>query len=270
MHKQAIGFLQNPDINIDKSQHNKHLSNGIKPSIVEVYFPSRDTSYPYFNDIFDLKVGDAVYVEGKLEGCIGRVIKVSHHFKIRISDYKRVISLVDTKLSGELFLSASHFISFDKNTIPYKKIVSWFTAPSDDYMYFSDEGDECFPLDDLSQMYIYGETGEKGYEYFRENRVVYLSVDNGKGKAIVKGRKYYELDFDYKDRHIINLCCPCYCTCYCKHEVAAMLQLRETLSFIEKNYADSYNSYFAAISKDEFLNTVMNNHNCGKISFEIS
>ena len=37
----------------------------------------------------------------------------------------------------------------------------------------------------------------------------------------------------------------------CKHEFAAMLQLRETLELIEKNYGDEYErtGYFAAVNK---------------------
>ena len=36
-----------------------------KKSIVQVYFPHRGMGWAYYNDSFDLKVGDFVYVEGK-------------------------------------------------------------------------------------------------------------------------------------------------------------------------------------------------------------
>ena len=41
------------------------------------------------------------------------------------------------------------------------------------------------------------------------------------------------------------------CSYNCKHEFAAMLQLRETLELIEKNYGDEYErtGYFAAVNK---------------------
>lgn len=37
-----------------------------KKAVVQVYFPHRGMGWAYYNDSFDLKVGDFVYVEGKL------------------------------------------------------------------------------------------------------------------------------------------------------------------------------------------------------------
>ena len=62
-------------------------------SLVQVYFPDRGQSYTYYNDLFDLHVGDRVWVEGRLEKCIGVVAKVMYNFKIKLSEYKRVIYL---------------------------------------------------------------------------------------------------------------------------------------------------------------------------------
>lgn len=55
----------------------------------------------------------------------------------------------------------------------------------------------------------------------------------------------------YHDGEISNLICSCFCSYICKHEFAAMLQLRETLELIEKHYAALYeqSGYFAAVSK---------------------
>lgn len=92
-----------------------------RKSVVEVHFPSRDRSYPYFNDSFDLKKGDIVFVDGKLEGIRGIVVNVNYNFKIKLSDYKRVIAVADTRVKGELFFAGSHLISFDRQTIPYSK-----------------------------------------------------------------------------------------------------------------------------------------------------
>ena len=66
------------------------------PSVVQVYFESRDRSWTYYNDRFDLHEGDLVYVEGKLEGVRGRVVEVSYNFRIKLADYKRVIAVADT------------------------------------------------------------------------------------------------------------------------------------------------------------------------------
>ena len=63
-----------------------------------------------------------VFVDGKLEGLIGVVEEVSLSFKIRISDYKRVIGKADTSVCGELFFGENTFIAFDRSIIPYEKL----------------------------------------------------------------------------------------------------------------------------------------------------
>ena len=76
-------------------------------SVVQVFFPDRNASYAYFNDRFDLQPGDLVYVEGKLEGFQGRVESVSHNFKIKLSDYKRVIGRAETSKKIRSFSSST-------------------------------------------------------------------------------------------------------------------------------------------------------------------
>ena len=44
----------------------------------------------------------------------------------------------------------------------------------------------------------------------------------------------------YRNGEISQLICSCFCSYNCKHEFAVMLQLRETLELIEKNYGDEY------------------------------
>lgn len=45
-----------------------------RKSVVRIHFSSRNMTLSYYNDAFDLKVGDIVYVDGKLEGLRGRVV----------------------------------------------------------------------------------------------------------------------------------------------------------------------------------------------------
>ena len=71
------------------------------------------------------------------------------------------------------------------------------------------------------------------------------------------------------DGEISNLKCSCFCSGACKHEFAAMLQLKESLELITENYEDEYNGYFAIISKGVFMNTVMNKKVSGKISLGV-
>ena len=65
------------------------------PSLVRVYFADRGAEYTYYNDAFDLREGDIVYVEGKLEGVCGQVTGVNRNFRIHLSDYKRVVGRAD-------------------------------------------------------------------------------------------------------------------------------------------------------------------------------
>ena len=77
------------------------------------------------------------------------------------------------------------------------------------------------------------------------------SIDDTKGYAIVEGSEAYEVEFVYRNGEISHLICSCFCSYNCKHEFAAMLQLRETLELIEKNYGNEYErtGYFAAVNK---------------------
>ena len=54
-------------------------------SLVQIRFPSRNMTLAYFNDRFDLRRGDLVYVDGKLEGHRGIVVDIAYNFKIKLS-----------------------------------------------------------------------------------------------------------------------------------------------------------------------------------------
>ena len=239
-------------------------------SLVDIRFPVRNMTLSYYNDQFDLAPGDLVYVDGKLEGLLGHVVSVNRHFKIKLSDYKRVIAKVDTHIQGQLNLCGSHAVSFDRNVIPYSKVVSWFKAPSfDEEEYITGEEGGGFLLEDLSSMKIRQEIAERGHDYYRNNKVAYLCLDGIHGKAIVTGSEPYEIEFDFIDGEISNLVCNCFCTYCCKHEFAAMLQLRETLDMIRKHYDDQYarTGYFAALSKSAFLTYVLDHTQTGTFTF---
>lgn len=223
-----------------------------RKSVVQVHFPGRGSSLAYYNDMFDLHVGDFVYVEGKLEGQRGRVTNVSYNFKIRLADYKRIIALVDTSVKGQFHFAGSHFVTFDRCAIPYEKVIRWFKAPisvEDDFV--SGNDDSSFRLDDLKGMNVTTAIAERGHDYYMDNHVLYISIDGARGHAIVEGSEAYEVEFAYHNGEISQLTCSCYCSYPCKHEFAAMLQLRETLERIEKNYAAEYEhtGYFAAMFK---------------------
>lgn len=223
-----------------------------RKSLVQVRFPGKGMALSYYNDRFDLKVGDLVYVDGKLEGQLGRVTDVNYNFKIKISEYKNVIAVVDTEVHGQFYMAGSHFVAFDPAVLPKEQIAMWFKAPAkegDEYVSGSD--DTSFRLDDLKGMGVNATIAERGHEYYIENRVRYICLNGSQGYAIVEGNESYAIEFEYHNGEISRLICDCPCSYNCKHEFAAMLQLRETLDIIDKHYAEEFErtGYFAAITK---------------------
>lgn len=238
-------------------------------SVVRVHFPQRNMTLAYYNDRFDLHRGDLVYVDGKLEGMRGRVVDVNYNFRIDLADYKRVIAVADTSVSGRFVLAGSHLVTFDRAAIPRRKVVSWFKAPpKPDTKYVSGSDESSFPLRELHRMRIDIAVAERGQAYYAENRVRYLCLDGMKGYALVEGKEPYDVEFVYSDGMIYALTCSCYCVGCCKHEVAAMLQLRETLDCIEKNYAEEYAAAgcFAAVAKDVLFSYAVNNETRGVLT----
>lgn len=240
-------------------------------SVVRVHFPQRNMTLAYYNDRFDLHCGDLVYVDGKLEGQRGRVVDVNYNFRINLANYKRVIGVADTDVSGRFTLAGSHVVTFDRTALPRRKVMSWYKAPpkpDTEYAYGSD--DSAFPLRELHRMRIDMAVAERGHGYYAENRVRYLCLDGMKGYALVEGTEPYDVEFVYSDGMIYALTCSCYCAGGCKHEFAAMLQLRETLEEIESDpelsaeYART--GYVAAVSREAFFTYAIDGKKTGSIT----
>jgi uncharacterized Zn finger protein len=100
-------------------------------------------------------------------------------------------------------------------------------------------------------MKITSAVAERGRECYLNNKVRYICIDGTRGYAIVEGTRGYEVEFEYRGGNISGLTCSCFCSYDCKHEFAAMLQLKESLEIIARNYAEEYErtNYFAAINK---------------------
>jgi len=227
------------------------------PSVVKVFFSGRNVAYSYYNDAFDLKAGDLVYVEGKLEGIPGRVTEVNRNFKIRLSDYKRVLAVIDTEVHGTFFTAGSHMVTFDRNALPYDQAFSWFKAPQDeaeeDYAHGQDE--TSFMLGNWQDAGFDPAVAERGHSYYMDNKVRYLTLNGNRGKAIVEGREIYEVEFSFSGGEIRGLTCSCFCSGKCKHEFAVLLQLQDLLKDIEEHYGSRYeeSGYFAAITRSVFF-----------------
>lgn len=266
-----IGFIKEHSGNQKTEPLSKMEQQAATPrkSIVQVYFAGRNMTLAYYNDRFDLHCGDIVYVDGKLEGMRGRVKSVNYNFKIKVSDYKRVIGVADTAVHGQFFLAGNHVIAFDRTTLPADRVLTWYKAPvTEEGEFVSSSDDTAFPLDDLQKMRVREVIAERGYDYYVENLVRYICLDGTKGFAIVEGNSAYEVEFEYRDGMISNLTCSCFCSYPCKHEVAAMLQLKEILQRINEHYAEEYKrtGYFAAMSKTELFRMAFEGKECGSFT----
>ncbi|MGN1443091.1 MAG: SWIM zinc finger domain-containing protein [Acutalibacteraceae bacterium] len=227
-----------------------------KKSVVNVFFSSRNLVLPYYNDQFDLQKGDYVYVSGKLSGQLGMVTEVTYCFKIRLSDYERVIAVADTKIKGEFYGVGSDFITFDSSALPYKKVLSWLKPPAlfpEEYVQGSETRSFC--LDDLSSMKADGRTVERARDCLADGKIKYVSVCGKHGRAIAVGREVYEIELKIDNGMISDLFCSCYHTDYCCHSVAAVFRLREILDIIENDYRTEYekNGCFCVVDKNLFL-----------------
>ena len=235
--------------------------------LVQVCFPERNQTLTYFNDQFDLKRGDFVFVDGKLEGVRGIVREVNKNFKIKVADYKKVISVADTNVSGQVHMAGSHFVSLGADVLPYEKIRTWYLPPiKEEDEYETGNDDTVIVLDKLGDMKVSQAVWERGHEYYMDNHVRYICVADGRGKTIVEGEHAYEVEFDIADSEIRNLICTCPCGYTCKLEVAAMMQLKETLDLIDKHYADLHHGYFSAIVKGDLFRFAIDSHETGSFT----
>lgn len=238
-------------------------------SVVSVFFPARGFSCSYYNDCFCLSRGDLVFVEGKLEGLVGRIEEVNRSFKIRLSDYKKVIAKADTHVNGELFFGKDSFIAFDRSVIPYEKVRSWFLPPvAEEEEYVRGTDDVFFPAEALFPSAVSKEIFERGIECCNKRRVAYLCLDRNRVRALVLGRNVYEVEFEYKSGEIGNFNCSCWNGGICKHDVAAAVALEEALKTIEEQYSEEYKNsgYFAAVDRVVFDDRAVHGKERGKIT----
>lgn len=241
-----------------------------RKSLVSVRFEKNNRVLPYYNDKFDLHKGDIVFVDGKLEGERGFVEEVNYNFKIKLSDYKKVVALADTTVKGKFFFAGDYFISFDESVIPYEKVITWLKPPvvDEEEIVVSGEDEEGFLLEkDISELKVPYNVKEKGIDYYLDGRVIYLSVAGNIGKAIVDGTNIYEIEFTYKNGEVSNFICDCYCSCACKHIVAVIMQLKNILKTVEENYKEQYQDYFSAVTSYELFKVTRSYSKKGSIDF---
>lgn len=199
-------------------------------SMVRVEFDNAGYKLTYFNDRFDLKPGDRVFVSGKLAGKVGVICSVTTKFRIKLSEYERVIALAQTPVHGTYRPIADKMLSYDSNALSPEAFRTWVLPPEEPS---EDPDDEVFygdgfviPLDDPHNAEdVDHAVFERALEYCRSGKIGYVSVRDGVGRAYVEGSKWYELEFCLRDNHIEDAYCGCPFPGLCKHLLAVAIML---------------------------------------------
>ena len=255
--KQAIGFSNRSEPAPAPAAPAPAAAAAPVRCLAEVHFPSEDKHYPYYNDLFDLKVGDAVFVSGKFAGKLGFVTSVTTRFKIDLAYYKKVVAKPEFRFSGSFTPVLSMMLSPGSAAFPdAATLKSWVQPPKDG------DGEEinqivvgdgfAFDLEDFEQDDEVDEAKvERALEYCREGRVRYLSLQNGVGTAFVEGSVWYEVNFRYVEGQIWDMYCDCPCPGLCKHDIAVLVVLRALLRqpelFDESDFTAIDQSFFSKI-----------------------
>jgi hypothetical protein len=214
-------------------------------SVVTVEFDN-GKEYPYYNDKFNLKVGDIVFVDGKLAGKAGRVVKVTTKFKISLKYYKFVVAKLNLDIHGSFAKVESFMLCKGNNVVPFEQIKSWFVPPvandEDEEEFILGEGYEC-PINDISLGdEIDSEEWHEAIETLVSNNVKFITVNNGIGHAIVKNHKTHIVDFTIADGRIKDIFCDCIKPDFCRHAVAVCLAID---TFIEENHIEETDDFSA-------------------------
>ena len=229
-------------------------------SLVRVRFEDFDRELTYFNDRFDLSCGDRVFVSGKLYGKPGFITSVTTKFKIRLSDYERVIALAQTPIHGAYKSVADKMLSYDSNALSPEAFRTWVLPPTEEVL---DEDDDVIygdgyeiPLDEPHNADgVDHAVFDRALEYCRSGKIGYVSVKDGVGRAFVQGKEWYELEFRLRGNAITEAYCSCPYPGLCKHLLAVAIML----SVISRNGDIDMDRDFVLIDKNRFFEMIKHN-----------
>lgn len=199
-------------------------------SLVSVHFDGEDRERTYYNDRFDLQPGDRVFVSGKQKGKPGTVGSVTTRFRIRLSDYDRVLSVAQAPVHGRFSPRGAMMLSYDPDTLSPEDFRKWVLPPEektdgaeDEIVY--GEGYEI-PLDaPVAAEGFDPDVLDRAVGYVHEDRIGYVSVRRGVGRAFVRGTRWYETEFVLKNGMITEAYCECPFPGLCKHLLAVTVLL---------------------------------------------
>ncbi|MBR4726484.1 MAG: hypothetical protein IK080_01185 [Clostridia bacterium] len=225
--------------------------------IAKIRFKEANIALDYYNDAFYLEPGDKVFVTGKYYGKLGFVERVTTHFRIDKTKYKKVIAKPDLRITGSFQRVNDKMISFDTNfdADRFGAIMIPPRDPDDDpEEILCGEGWrvelDCFEDSES----VDPEKLHRGLDLCRQGNVLYLSLQQGRGAAYIRGSRVYKAEFDFDGETVSNLFCSCPFNddCLCKHETAVLITLRMLLDQPELEDRTD----FVAFDTDFFWNYV--------------
>ncbi len=201
-------------------------------SLVTIRFPEDGRSFMYYNDRFDLEEGDRVFVSGKMAGSPGVVVNVTTKFRIRLSDYERVISKACSTIRGTYESVIGKMVSRDNEALTPEDFRSWVLPPrnaesgDEDAEAFAGDGFELI-LSELEEDEDVAEAVlERAADYCMKGKVGYIGVRGGAGTAYIHGTSWYEATFRLDGDKMTEMYCSCPYPGLCKHLLASAMTVR--------------------------------------------
>lgn len=252
----------------DKQRTNRGSASGkpTRPTMALVKLFKNGITMSYYNDRFNLKKGDIVFVGDEGNFFRGRVEQVTADFNVDKEYFDRVVGRAVTEVRGSFSQAESYLLTFDRDVLPYRQFLTWM-KPVDEDMHYIRYDDESFSLKKTEKWGVYDTIFERGVDYHRQNRLLYLSLDGTEGHAVVGGTQPYEVSFRYEDGRISALTCDCPCNYRCKHDVATLLKLKEMRKLLKKEHADEWKQsrYFAIVAKPTFFANAVDGNQDAKV-----
>ena len=230
--RRIIEFMRDYEAKHPKKPAATHRStNRPVKSLVKVRFVHRHQHLTYYNDQFNLKEGDVVYVSGKLAGEPGVVTLITTKFCTHTHYFERVLSRLDLTIHGSFTQVGDNMVSFPEIAITPDQFDGWITPPADPLQ--EGEEDEIIAGEgftvDINQLECCQEitdaVASRAIDCCEDGRVRYLCIQNGVGRAYVQGQKWYRVDFCFAEGVMTDIYCNCPYPELCKHETAVALTL---------------------------------------------
>lgn len=219
-------------------------NSNIKPCVVTVRFYN-GKEYPYYNDKFELEIGDKVYVDGKLYGQLGTVVDKTYQFKVSQSFYKYVINKLDFNVHGTFAKADGFMIAKDNDIVDNGQFVAWFKPP----FVPTDEDpnpEEFFVGEGYTQKFgafeFNGDTIEDAVDLLDDFALKGILVKDGVGVAVMQNNHTHIIDFKIDGESITDMYCDCIDAYFCEHLAAVCIAID---MFIKNNFIAANDGFFA-------------------------